>query len=62
MIDESMLGETRGADGAGVATCEPLPLVPIEALLRGRRTMRIVHRGEIYVLRITRNDRLILTK
>ncbi len=32
------------------------------ALLGARGILRIEHRGELYTLRITRNDRLILTK
>ncbi|WP_236994718.1 hemin uptake protein HemP [Granulosicoccus antarcticus] len=31
-------------------------------LLGGRRTLRIKHQGAEYVLRITRNEKLILTK
>jgi hemin uptake protein HemP len=31
-------------------------------LLGARRVLHIEHRGELYTLRITRNDRLILTK
>lgn len=36
--------------------------VPIEDLLRGRREVVIVHKGEEYLLRVTRNGKLILTK
>jgi hemin uptake protein HemP len=32
------------------------------ALFKDRKTLIIEHRGEIYYLRITRNDKLILTK
>lgn len=41
----------------------PLP-PPVEAraLFNGRREVAIRFRGEIYRLRITRNDKLILTK
>lgn len=37
---------------------------PLDAseLFRGRRDIAIEFRGEIYRLRITRNDKLILTK
>lgn len=31
-------------------------------LLRGRKTVRIQHGGEVYVLRVTRSGKLILTK
>jgi hemin uptake protein HemP len=33
-----------------------------QELLGGARLLQIEHNGEIYTLRITRNDRLILTK
>jgi hemin uptake protein HemP len=38
------------------------PLVTSRELLGSERILRIEHNGEIYTLRITRNDRLILTK
>lgn len=31
-------------------------------ILKGQTSIRIVHGGEIYVLRITKSDKLILTK
>jgi len=36
--------------------------VSSEQLLRGANRMSIEHNGEIYVLRVTRNGKLILTK
>lgn len=36
--------------------------VPSAALFQGRREIIIVHRGQEYRLRITRADKLILTK
>lgn len=36
--------------------------VPIECLLGGRPSIRIIHNGQIYQLSLTRNDKLILTK
>ena len=38
------------------------PVLDARELLGERGMLRIQHRGETYVLRITRNDRLILTK
>ncbi len=38
------------------------PLVDSDALLRGGREVLIRHGGEVYRLRHTRNDKLILTK
>jgi len=33
-----------------------------ETMFMGRKTLVIEHRGEPYYLRVTRNDKLILTK
>jgi len=41
---------------------DPAPVVPSEALFNGRRALQIEHRGERYTLRITSNEKLILTK
>lgn len=40
----------------------PTPTVSTLDLLGSRRELFIDHRGEVYRLRITRNDKLILTK
>ncbi|MGG5886239.1 hemin uptake protein HemP [Falsiroseomonas sp. HC035] len=41
----------------------PSPLcVPSADLLRGARELLILHQGETYRLRLTSNDKLILTK
>jgi hemin uptake protein HemP len=37
-------------------------VVSARELLGSARTLRIEHAGSIYTLRLTRNDRLILTK
>lgn len=48
--------------------CESLPLshpqpsIASDTLLRGSRELLIRHGGEVYRLRHTRNDKLILTK
>ena len=36
--------------------------VALKDLLRGRNELQIVHQDQVYVLRLTRNDKLILTK
>lgn len=33
-----------------------------ESLFKGAQEIRILHKGDLYHLRITRNDKLILTK
>ena len=47
---------------AAVAASPYGPLVDSDALLRGGREVLIRHGGEVYRLRHTRNDKLILTK
>jgi hemin uptake protein HemP len=51
---EAVTGEAEPSDA--------VQLVVARALLGARGVLRIEHRGEVYTLRITRNDRLILTK
>ena len=46
-------GQPRKDDSRPISTGE---------LFAGRRSVDIVHQGETYRLRITRNDKLILTK
>lgn len=49
----------EGPDGeAGSA----VPRIEAAALFGGRRFVHITHAGQVYTLRVTRNDRLILTK
>lgn len=38
------------------------PVINSGILFQGYRYIRILHRDEIYILRITRSDKLILTK
>ncbi|MEO1574565.1 MAG: hemin uptake protein HemP [Pseudomonadota bacterium] len=38
------------------------PSIPARELFAGRKEITIEHRGVTYRLRITRNDKLILTK
>jgi hemin uptake protein HemP len=42
-------------------TCPP-GAIPADLLFRGSQEILIVHNGETYRLRITRNGKLILTK
>lgn len=48
-------------DGPARPGARPRTLVASDLLGDGR-VLHIEHRGEVYKLRITRNDRLILTK
>lgn len=52
---------TAGASIRGRAG-EPTPTVTSDQLLGGQRAVTIEHEGAHYVLRATRNGKLILTK
>jgi hemin uptake protein HemP len=51
---QTFVGETHAAT--------PLPEFDSAELLQGRNEVLIRHAGEIYRLRLTRNDKLILQK
>jgi len=48
--------------GAGAPAPRDCPILRSRDLFRSRREVLIVHRDEVYRLRITRADKLILTK
>jgi hemin uptake protein HemP len=56
-------GDVAGAmtGRAPAPAAEPEP-VPVATLLQGRRELHIAHAGAVYRLRLTANNKLILTK
>lgn len=40
----------------------PTPRIDSDVLLSGGRLLEIEHRGQVYTLRLTRQDKLLLTK
>ncbi|WAJ28954.1 hemin uptake protein HemP [Antarcticirhabdus aurantiaca] len=58
-----MVEDARAPQPAG-ASSRPDEAVPVEArtLLGGRRELLIAHGAELYRLRLTSNNKLILTK
>lgn len=52
------------ATPAATVAAAPTPPARIssEALMRNGRLLEIEHRGQIYTLRLTRQDKLLLTK
>ena len=56
----------RGRPGGGAGNRHPevpgVRMVPASELLGFRGLLHIVHEGEVYTLRLTRNGKLILTK
>jgi hemin uptake protein HemP len=55
-------GAARSGPQCSATGDDCLPSVASEALFRGRRELGIVHRGDRYLLRITRQGKLILNK
>lgn len=54
--------QNRGEPGAPARTAHEERMVRARDLLGPERVLRIEHEGQVYTLRITRNERLILTK
>jgi hemin uptake protein HemP len=52
------MAERRAAESGGAE----VRTLSAKALLGAGRVIRIEHEGEIYMLRLTRNNKLILTK
>lgn len=50
------------ASSAASAQTIPLPRVDSAQLLRGQKALEIDHAGQRYLLRVTRENKLILTK
>jgi hemin uptake protein HemP len=53
---------SRSEPAPSPAAAASYPSIESNALLRGTREVLIRHGGEVYRLRHTRNDKLILTK
>ena len=54
-------GQKIGANGASPWNCD-VPAYSSEKLFGRKKRVHIEHAGNIYVLQITRQDKLILTK
>ncbi len=62
-MDEVLLRKTKAANIArDVDAAKTVPALNIEQLFGGFREIRLFHGSEEYRLRLTRNDKLILTK
>lgn len=59
---DARTAEGHPRDAADVPGVEPGVVVSTTSLLNGRREVVILHGGERYRLRVTANDKLILTK
>jgi hemin uptake protein HemP len=57
-----MQKENPGSDTACHLSFDPGQPIPAERLLADQDTVQIEYKGQIYTLRQTRNDKLILTK
>jgi len=61
-MKEKTVQATAEVTGDRRAGAEIIPTKRAQDLLGERGILRIEHEGEVYTLRITRNNRLILTK
>jgi hemin uptake protein HemP len=61
-MKEKPMQATAEATEARRAMAEVIPTRSAQELLGERGILRIEHEGEVYTLRVTRNNRLILTK
>lgn len=50
------------APAPAAANVQPRPRIASEELLRGNSALEIEHAGQRYLLRVTRENKLILTK
>lgn len=50
------------APAPAAANAQPRPRIASEELLRGNSSLEIEHAGQRYLLRVTRENKLILTK
>lgn len=62
MRSPSLQSAPRRVAAPPIADATAAPRVASELLLGGRRELVIQHQGSEYHLRLTRNDKLILTK
>lgn len=56
------LSPALARQSAPQAAAAPLPRLGSEAILRGAKTVEIDHAGQRYLLRVTRENKLLLTK
>jgi len=61
-LNDSMACNDNGKTPAREAPITNKPVITSGDLFAGRRELHIVHNQELYTLRITTNDKLILTK
>ena len=53
---------SAGRTGSRPASCPQNGAVPLKRLTAGRKELKIAHDGATYLLRITKSNKLILTK
>lgn len=64
-VSDAGRGDPGASGRTGVQPGQPSPPeggIPSAALLQGRREIVILHAGSLYRLRVTANNKLILTK
>lgn len=54
--------KTAAPAKTGAGQTAPIPAIDSRDLFRGSRQVQILHAGQVYVLRQTKDNKLILTK
>jgi len=62
VLNHPSLDQSGGGRSSGDAATRPTPLVESAELLRGNKTVGIMHNGSLYRLQATKFGKLILTK
>jgi hypothetical protein len=63
LLNDNHLGEPAGHPAlVAIAESSSIPHYPISAILGDQREAILIHNGDAYRLRITANNKLILTK
>jgi len=62
VLSHPSLDQSGGGHAAPIATGRPAPLVDSMDLLKGQKTVGIMHNGSLYRLQATKLGKLILTK
>lgn len=62
VLNHPSLDQSGGGRASGESAARPAPLVESTELLKGNKTVGIMHNGSLYRLQATKFGKLILTK
>ncbi len=61
-MNTTLKKDSGSGSPSSAATIDSVPLISTADLFKDHNTVHIEHRGQCYMLRITRENKLILTK